>query len=85
MPLICEATLRLPQFGLSLGEFVLDDSLATLPGRDPCICLKVREYIGPDTLGLAGREYVIPLQALAEFLEKQVREVPANGRLAHRS
>jgi hypothetical protein len=79
MACICELSVRLSQFGLRLGEFLVDDSVAALPGEGPSVSLKFREYLGPDTTGLSGQEFVFPLQALTEFLEKQVCESAADG------
>jgi hypothetical protein len=79
MTLICEAALRLPLFGVSLGEFVVEERLAAVAGEGFHISLKFCEYIGPDTLGLSGREFVIPLQSLTELFDKKIRESPANG------
>src|SRR3954454_21359161 len=79
MSLRCEAVLRLPQFDVLLGDFVLRDRVQAIAGHDFCVILKFFGYLDPDTSGLAGREYVIPLKALAEFLEKHIGENTTDG------
>src|SRR5215831_10885992 len=65
--------------GLSFGKFVLDDRSTALLGCRSSVALKIRQHIGPDTPSLAGWEYIFPLQALAEFLEEQIRKCSADG------
>jgi hypothetical protein len=58
---------------------MVDDGLPTVPGERPRIFLKIREYIGPDTLGFAGRQLVFSFQSFGEFPKKQICQSAADG------
>lgn len=66
--------LRLPEGELFIGEFEIKQGASGVPHKGASIALKIISYLAPNAPCFAGRELVIPLQAVAEFLDKEKGE-----------